>query len=82
MKITELLQISPIPCDLKVGDKIIYTNGHRVEFEMFVRGFSEPMKLGNKNNCFINLAQEKDGDGSGSAFWYPHAREEIKKINS
>lgn len=37
---TEMVDESPIPCDFKVGDRVIYTNDYGVEFENVVFGFT------------------------------------------
>lgn len=58
----ELSQRPPVPCDFKVGDKVIFKNDYGVEFELTVLGFSNGTIL--KNGAFIHL--------DGGAYWFPH----------
>lgn len=71
----DLLKLPPIECDLKVGDKVIYTNDNGVEFDMIVIGFSEdPYFLA--RGMFIHLTPDNEHEG---AWWFPHKRKELRK---
>ncbi len=36
----DMVMESPIPCDFKAGDLVVFTNSNGVEFEKTVRGFT------------------------------------------
>lgn len=62
---------SPIPCDFKVGDRVIYTNPQEVEFERVVRGFSpEPQRIGGEL-AWIYIFTD--------AWWFPVSPTHLRK---
>lgn len=74
-----LLEFPPIECKFSLMDKVIYTNDYGVKFEMIVVGFSQPVFFGLSNDPrFIHLA--KNENINGSAYWFPHAEKDIKKV--
>lgn len=79
-KIQNLLSESPLPCDFKKGDKVIYTNDAGIEFEMIVVGFTDRKDWPEDYlpGRFINISQNETGEGS--AWWFPHKPSELRKI--
>lgn len=72
-----LQKFPPVACDFKVDEKVIYTNEFGVSFEMDVVGFAKDTSFYGR---FIHLVRSGT-DGSGSAYWFPHSPEELKKIS-
>lgn len=67
----------PVPCQFKIGDHVIFTNDYGVEFEEYVIGFTpEPDPA--LRNGFIHLATNPESE-SGSAWWYPHHEQCLRK---
>lgn len=70
-----MLKEPPIPCDLKVGDIVTYTNEFGVSFNgMIIIGFSAdehflPRKM------FIHTDFCEKAESSGAAWWFPKKRE-------
>ena len=64
-----LQQNPPVECDLKVGDRVTFTNENGVSFEGYrVIGFEQDTSFYGR---YIYL--DKD------SFWFPVRREELKK---
>jgi hypothetical protein len=60
--------VSPLPCKLKKGDMVTYTNDNQVSFpHMMIIGFDKPDAYGR----FIHI-------NSGS-WWFPHGEAELTK---
>lgn len=70
-----LCEHPPIPCAFRVGDPVIFRNQYGAEFAMFVAGFSDAPDAALRGG-FVHLTMRPD-DASGSAWWYPHALDEI-----
>lgn len=67
--VATLAKVSPIECDLQVGDTVTFTNDYGVSFEgMTVVGFDHEAEEGDR---FIYL----DSD----AWWFPHTRAQLTK---
>jgi hypothetical protein len=66
----------PVQCDLKVGDRVTYTNEYGVSFpRMLVIGFAHDDSFYGR---FVHLA----GPDHPGAYWFPHRRDELAKENS
>lgn len=59
----------PIPCDFKVGDKVVFTNDYGVEFQLFVRGFCPEPIL---NGRFIYVFTD--------CWWFPVKPESLRLV--
>lgn len=67
--VASLAKEPPIACDLRVGDKVTFTNDYGVIFpDMTVRGFDHEAEEGDR---FIYT----DSD----AWWFPHTRAQLTK---
>ena len=63
----------PVPCDLKVGDKVTYTNEFGVQFQgMVVIGFA-------RDNSFYGRFIHLTGPEHPGAYWFPVRRDELVK---
>lgn len=66
-----LLMQPPEGCDLKVGDKVTYTNDYGASFHGFtVIGFAKEPRFGR----FVHL--DKD------SYWVPVSRESLTKVSA
>ncbi len=69
--VKNLKKESPVPCDLKVGDKVTFTNDNGVSFSnLTVIGFADDDSFYNR---FIHL----DSD----CYWFPVKLESLVKEN-
>lgn len=67
--VKNLKQTSPIPCELKVGDKVTFTNDYGVSFvNLTIIGFADDDSFYNR---FIHL----DSD----CYWFPVKLESVQK---
>lgn len=67
--INSLLKVSPIPCDLIVGDVVSYKNDQEAIFENCkIVGFSDPSS--NIWKGFIHITRNE-----GGAYWFPYKRD-------
>lgn len=67
----------PVSCNLKVGDKVTYTNEYGGKFPgLVVIGFARDDSFYGR---FIHIAYPDDPDSG--AWWFPHRRDELKKEN-
>lgn len=67
--VASLAKVPPIACDLRVGDKVTFTNDYDVSFpDKTVVGFDHEAEEGDR---FIYL----DSD----AWWFPHTRDQLTK---
>ena len=70
---SKLRQTPPVPCDLKVGDKVTYTNDAGVQFpDMRVIGFADDDSFYGR---FVHIV----GPVHDGAFWFPHIPSELSK---
>lgn len=68
-----LCEEPPVPCDLKVGDRVTYTNEEGLQFPgMIVIGFSRDDSFYGR---FIHIARPS---GDPGAWWFPHRRDELE----
>ena len=75
-----LLELPPIECGLRVGDKVIFTNDYVIQFEEEVCGFSNG-DMFEKYGRFIHLCGI-GGSASGFAWWFAEKPESITKIET
>lgn len=69
----KLRQEPPIPCDLKVGDRVTFTNEYGISFhDMRVIGFAEDDSFYGR---FIHIT----GPTYPGAYWFPHKPSELKE---
>lgn len=73
-----LQSVPPVPCNYRIGEKVLYTNEFGVSFEMEVVGYSPDTSFYGR---FIHLITAGT-DGSGSAYWFPHTPEELTKLSN
>lgn len=66
----------PVPCDLKVGDKVTYINENGAQFPgMIVIGFA-------RDDSFYGRFIHLTSPDHSNAYWFPHRRDELVKENS
>lgn len=65
---------SPIPCDFKLGDRVIYTNDYGLTFIRTVRAFKKAITPDFLPNNFIYIF------GDTSCWWSPVAPETLKHL--
>jgi len=70
-----LQKFPPVQCEFKMGQKVIFTNEYGLEFEMDVVGYSKDTEFYGR---FIHTVTHGT-DGNGSAWWFPHRPEELRK---
>lgn len=59
----------PVPCDLKVGDTVTFTNEYGVSFDGFVViGFAKDTEF---HGRFIHACYPGDRAYNGCAYWFP-----------
>ena len=72
-----LQKLPPVDCDLRVGDKVIFTNDNGVSFNQVVIGFSANHNFYGR---FIHAICE-GGTWEGSAGWFAHHPSQIQRAN-
>jgi len=66
----DLITESPIPCDLKVGDLVIFTNDYGVQFKLTVVGFCVPSECLPERFIYLN----------DDSWWFPHKRDQLALV--
>lgn len=69
-----LQQFPSVPCQFKIGDRVIFTNDNGVKFVQTVVGFSADDSLPGRYVHTITDTWE------GSAGWFPHKLEQLAPI--
>jgi len=64
----------PVPCDFKIGDRVIFTNEAGIEYDCDVVGFSKDTSFYGR---FIHHVSHGT-DGNGNAWWFPNRTEEFR----
>lgn len=66
----DLAATPPVPCDFKLGDRVIFTNDYGVKFERTVRAFSKELRPCNWGK-FIYIFEDN------SSWWSPVGPESL-----
>ena len=69
----DLVATSPVPCDFKLGDRVVFTNDYGVSFDLVVRGFAaEPHNADRPDwpQRFVYVFTD--------AWWFPTSPEKLK----
>lgn len=68
----DLSDVPPVPCEFKVGDRVIFTNDAGLKFAEAVRAFSKEIKPHNWGR-FVYVFPDDD------AWWFPVRPESLKR---
>lgn len=69
----DAVDTSPIPCDFKINEQVVFTNDNGVKFNMRIRGFLAAQDIPEEDDPrFIYVCTQ--------AWWFPTRASSLKKV--